>query len=87
MEWLEKVCIEYKPQFLVIDTFFKLLDISDLNDYVKTNKAIEPIFKLSKKYNVHIQVFLIPPQTNAISVRAVNGNKKYSQQREVRAKD
>lgn len=54
MQWLEKVCIEYKPQFLVIDTFFKLLDITDLNDYVKTNKAIEPIFNLSKKYNVHI---------------------------------
>jgi 5S rRNA maturation endonuclease (ribonuclease M5) len=54
MNWLEKICIEYKPQFIVIDTFFKLLEISDLNDYVKTNNAIEPIFNLSKKYNVHI---------------------------------
>jgi hypothetical protein len=54
MEWLEKICEYYKPQLVVIDTLFKFVDVSDLNDYVKVNKAIDPMFDLSKKYNVHI---------------------------------
>lgn len=41
----------------------------------------------NKQYNVHLQVFVIPPQQNTITVRAINGYKRYSQQREVRYND
>ena len=52
--WLKNEIINSKPVLVIIDTLFRFVSITDINDYAKVTKALDPILAIARENNVHI---------------------------------
>jgi RecA-family ATPase len=54
VEALSKFCEIFHPDLIVLDTLAKAIKLSDLNDYSKVVKALQPVTDLARHYGTHI---------------------------------
>ena len=53
-EWITKEIERKKPVLVIIDTLFRFIPISDLNDYAKASAALTPLLELARSHAAHL---------------------------------
>jgi RecA-family ATPase len=53
-EWITKEIERKKPVLVIIDTLFRFVPISDLNDYAKASAALTPLLELARSHAAHL---------------------------------
>jgi hypothetical protein len=53
-EWITKEIERKKPVLVIIDTLFRFIPISDLNDYAKASAALTPLLDLARSHAAHL---------------------------------
>lgn len=51
---VEKLIMSERPCLVILDTLFKHLKTSDINDYSKVYPLLDPLLKMARKYDIHI---------------------------------
>jgi hypothetical protein len=52
--WITKEIERKKPVLVIIDTLFRFIPISDLNDYAKASAALTPLLELARSHAAHL---------------------------------
>ncbi|MDE1970025.1 MAG: AAA family ATPase [Patescibacteria group bacterium] len=53
-EWLKSEIERKKPILVIVDTLFRFASVSDVNDYSKVIKALDPLLSLARTYSAHV---------------------------------
>lgn len=53
-EWLKSEIIKTRPTLVIIDTLFRFVSVTDVNDYAKTTAALSPLLALARDYSAHL---------------------------------
>lgn len=54
MAGLEKLVRSKKPALVIVDTLFKLIRVTNLNDYAEVSAALEPLITLARESGAHL---------------------------------
>ena len=55
-KWLEDKIKEVHPVLVIIDTLFRFVPISNVNDYAEVTAALSPLLSLTRTHNTHVMM-------------------------------
>ena len=53
-KWLKDEVEKTHPVLVIIDTLFRFISVTDVNDYAKTTTALSPLLALARDYSAHL---------------------------------